>query len=321
MTEPHHHSPDASNHPAALLAADLLRYYNFELETCAIDQQIAAWLTEYSAKWIQQAVVEALYQGRYKVISVRQILALWQRRSQPVNRFTGDFERLVCNKIPRTAIPQLPQPIQPPPQQAQPSLSYRKMLLQLPSLASRLERLPNIPTLQITSPTESLSANTHNHHPFTTSPINAFLDQDSSNLETSDSAHSNILSTEPKLFEAEKGNQTLKPLNLTIQSPEHHSSNGKSADAIAQDQEFKKFKMGVLFALSSGLAPDSLHPRLRLELSQRYSLNWHHFDLASNLTPDSPAPDSPAPDSPTPDSPAPDSPVPDGLEPSLKTTN
>jgi hypothetical protein len=46
------------------------------------------------------AVLEALYQGRYKVISVEEILKLWHRRGQPTFHFTHDFERLVCKNLP-----------------------------------------------------------------------------------------------------------------------------------------------------------------------------------------------------------------------------
>jgi hypothetical protein len=249
MTEPPNHSPDTLTHPAALLAADLLRYYNFELEQYAIAPQIAEWLAQYPAKWIQLAVVEALYQGRYKVISVDQILALWQRRSQPINRFTGDFERLVCNKIPRTTPP--PQP-DPEPVQASPSprtgLSYRKMLLELPSVASRLDRLPEIPTLQFTPPP--------------------------------DPAQPEVVESPSGSFTAESPLKKLESLPLSNGNQEY-KGNGKLPVSFAQGQEFKKFKEGALFALSSGLASSTLHPKLRLALSQHYIINWQQFDVAT----------------------------------------
>jgi hypothetical protein len=46
------------------------------------------------------AILEALYQGRYKVISVEEILKIWHRRGHPTFHFTGEFERLVCKNLP-----------------------------------------------------------------------------------------------------------------------------------------------------------------------------------------------------------------------------
>jgi len=53
----------------------------------------------YSLNWIRMAILEALYQGRYKVISVEEILKIWQRRGHPTFHFTGEFERLVCKNL------------------------------------------------------------------------------------------------------------------------------------------------------------------------------------------------------------------------------
>ncbi len=58
------------------------------------------WLDFYAADWIRAAIIEALYQGRYKAISVEHILTLWQKRGHPAPHFTGDFERIICRKLP-----------------------------------------------------------------------------------------------------------------------------------------------------------------------------------------------------------------------------
>jgi hypothetical protein len=58
------------------------------------------WRQDYSAKWIRLAVLEALYQGRYKVISIEQILSLWLRRGQATYHFTHEFEHLICRNLP-----------------------------------------------------------------------------------------------------------------------------------------------------------------------------------------------------------------------------
>ena len=47
------------------------------------------------------AVIESLYRGRYKAISVEQILTIWLRRGQPFHRFNGEFERLISRKLPK----------------------------------------------------------------------------------------------------------------------------------------------------------------------------------------------------------------------------
>jgi hypothetical protein len=82
-------------------ASDLLTHYSFDLGNHTVTQLLDHWLQEYPAHWVRLAVIEALYQGRYKAVSVRQILQFWQRRTEPVHRFSYEFERLVCNKFPR----------------------------------------------------------------------------------------------------------------------------------------------------------------------------------------------------------------------------
>jgi hypothetical protein len=84
-----------------LHAEDLLSYYSFDLgqQTAAIVLQ--KWAQRYAVQWIRLAIIEALYQGRYKAVSVEQILQLWTRRQQIQVRFDVDFEKLICEKLPR----------------------------------------------------------------------------------------------------------------------------------------------------------------------------------------------------------------------------
>lgn len=77
----------------------LLNQYSFDLGDQTTEQVIIDWLTEYQPKWIELAVIEALYQGRYKAFSVRKILSLWQRRGKPAYHFTLEFEVLVCQDV------------------------------------------------------------------------------------------------------------------------------------------------------------------------------------------------------------------------------
>ncbi|BAU09564.1 hypothetical protein LEP3755_00350 [Leptolyngbya sp. NIES-3755] len=88
-------------HETATQVVDLLIHYGFDLGGNQARQLIDRWQSTYSPIWIRWAVIEALYQGRYKAISVEQILQLWQRRQQPRYHFNYEFERLVCNKFPR----------------------------------------------------------------------------------------------------------------------------------------------------------------------------------------------------------------------------
>ncbi len=86
---------------ATAIAARLLRHYSFELGHNSVDQLLADWAEQFTAAWVLLAVIEAMYQGRYKAISVEQILALWQRRGKPLPHFNRDFEQLVSQKLPR----------------------------------------------------------------------------------------------------------------------------------------------------------------------------------------------------------------------------
>ncbi len=78
--------------------ATILSNYGFEMRGYTAQELMQRWLRDYPLRWIKMAVVEALYQGRYKVISIEEILKIWFRRGQPTYHFTYEFERLVCEK-------------------------------------------------------------------------------------------------------------------------------------------------------------------------------------------------------------------------------
>jgi hypothetical protein len=86
-------------------AQSLLEHYGFDWgempaqQTC--EQILERWADQYEPRWIRLAVIECLYQGRYKAVSVEQILALWLRRGQPSYRFDHEFEALICNNQPQ----------------------------------------------------------------------------------------------------------------------------------------------------------------------------------------------------------------------------
>ncbi len=95
------------------LAVSLLTHYSFDLGGYKAKELIARWQVQFPLHWLHLAVVEALYQGRYKAISVEQILNIWLRRGQASFHFNMEFERLICSKFPQilttpTSTSQLP---------------------------------------------------------------------------------------------------------------------------------------------------------------------------------------------------------------------
>lgn len=80
-------------------AAALLEAYRFDLGDHDARQWVSLWLQFYRPVWVRDAVIEALYQGRYKSISVRQILELWTRRGKPIRHVTHEFESAVCREF------------------------------------------------------------------------------------------------------------------------------------------------------------------------------------------------------------------------------
>jgi hypothetical protein len=78
---------------------DLLTRYSFDLSGYTVDRLVEYWLQHYPSDWIRLAIVEALYQGRYKAVSVEQILNLWRRRGKPLHHFNRDFERIIVPRF------------------------------------------------------------------------------------------------------------------------------------------------------------------------------------------------------------------------------
>lgn len=120
---------------AAIDVTDLLKRYSFDLDEALLDRLVEFWLNHYPTQWVRLAVIEALYQGRYKAISVEQILNLWQRRGRVLYHFNHEFERVVCGRFPNTHY------IPAPSQYAASARSYRKPLP--PPVSTPLE--PELP--------------------------------------------------------------------------------------------------------------------------------------------------------------------------------
>lgn len=77
----------------------LLSNYSFELTEVNVNELVFLWLSLYPSKWVVAAIVEAIYQGRYKVESVSRILNAWSIRGYPMHHFDYDFADVVCKKL------------------------------------------------------------------------------------------------------------------------------------------------------------------------------------------------------------------------------
>ncbi len=87
---------------AVVKAAErLLIQYGFDLDGTASTTLFDTWLRLYSPRWIRLAIIEALYQGRYKAVSVEQLLAFWLRRGEAQTHFNSEFEAMICRNLPR----------------------------------------------------------------------------------------------------------------------------------------------------------------------------------------------------------------------------
>ncbi|MEM8642113.1 MAG: hypothetical protein AAGG51_25375 [Cyanobacteria bacterium P01_G01_bin.54] len=93
-------TPSSAPRSAVAQAIALLSHYGFDTKPYTAAERVGHWLDDYEANWIRFAIIEALYQGRYKSISVEHILSMWVRRGQPSQHFNGDFERIICRKLP-----------------------------------------------------------------------------------------------------------------------------------------------------------------------------------------------------------------------------
>jgi hypothetical protein len=77
-----------------------IEIYGLELGGHQVDTILETWLKQYDPAWILKAIVESLYRGRYKIVSVENILKDWQRLGSPRYQFTPEYERDIVAKIP-----------------------------------------------------------------------------------------------------------------------------------------------------------------------------------------------------------------------------
>ncbi|MGK7898019.1 MAG: hypothetical protein AB4372_31465 [Xenococcus sp. (in: cyanobacteria)] len=86
---------------AVAQAIALIKSYSFDTNGDSAEKLVQKWLNSYQENWVRLAAIEALYLGRYKTVSIEQIMAAWLRIGMPNIHFKGEFERLICRKLPK----------------------------------------------------------------------------------------------------------------------------------------------------------------------------------------------------------------------------
>ncbi len=89
---------------AVAQAIALIKSYSFDTNGKTAETLVHKWLSSYQGNWVRLAAIEALYLGRYKAISIEQIMEVWSRIGMPNIHFEGEFERLICSKLPQHLI-------------------------------------------------------------------------------------------------------------------------------------------------------------------------------------------------------------------------
>ena len=278
MTEQAPDSFERSSPEGSVYAANLLRFYSFDLGERTIVDLLTQWQEIYPESWVRLALIEALYQGRYKAVSVEQILAFWQRRGQPLHRFNHDFERLVCNKLPRNLAPTAS-----PERETFPGLAERSR----PSSTN----VVNFPTsLKRAEP------------PAPIDPPEALLPE--IEPESFPSARlREVLEAESKLTASGKNGASIAPLPTIRTVPVQPGAVmepdlRRSSQTSPPPQSPKPPKKATPLAMPDfGLTPPHLSLKLRIQLAALYQPNWivpaasphpfYQFALARAIPPDS----------------------------------
>ena len=92
---------DLNQNLAIAQIVTLMTSYSFDIDQNNVEELVQKWQKIYHVHWIYLATIEALYLGRYKAISIEQIMNSWLRLGQPKTHFGGEFERLISRKLPR----------------------------------------------------------------------------------------------------------------------------------------------------------------------------------------------------------------------------
>jgi hypothetical protein len=131
--------------------ATFLEHYGFELEGQPSQVWVERWSQLFPDLWIPAALLEALYQGRYKAASVEQLLRLWQRRGSPhltfppeIGQFLWQEQQELIRSLAAAALacsPLPPVPLAGSLFSREPAISLNLLLEQLQELPPKLRRL------------------------------------------------------------------------------------------------------------------------------------------------------------------------------------
>lgn len=126
--------------PEADPILQLLTAYSFDTGNhYQAEALVVNWLQQFEPAWINQAITEALYQGRYKMVSVDHILQLWRRRGQPLRHYNREFESIILGAGLYQAPGLLPpRPITPPSRAIPPLSTWLRTVAPAPSPQSTL---------------------------------------------------------------------------------------------------------------------------------------------------------------------------------------
>jgi hypothetical protein len=73
----------------------LILHYGFDLGGQSARAIVRSWRSKYDPSFLPLAVVESLHLGRYKAVSIEQVLNGWQRRGDPIFHFNPEFAEMV----------------------------------------------------------------------------------------------------------------------------------------------------------------------------------------------------------------------------------
>jgi hypothetical protein len=76
----------------------ILQNYKFDLGDRSIQNISIDW-QNYDPLWLRSAITESMYRGRYKVVSVEQILSSWERKQEISCKFDLEFEDLIWGEL------------------------------------------------------------------------------------------------------------------------------------------------------------------------------------------------------------------------------
>jgi hypothetical protein len=78
--------------------AALLVRYGFDLGGQSAVAVARSWGAKYDPSWLAIAVIESLHLGRYKAVSVEQVLNTWQRRGNVAPHFNAEFAAMITGQ-------------------------------------------------------------------------------------------------------------------------------------------------------------------------------------------------------------------------------